>query len=296
MVEMYDGSKRPLRSTSEFMSTFSKYPSRQKSITASESGVVEEKTTVQLPPWKDSHRSLPNEIVRSALFNARNRKTSRVNLKKAEIYVLGGGRIVYTGEELRQDDQTVWLQLIHLAKQNQPLGGPVEFTPYSFCKSIEWAPTGKNYERLRDILNRLQATSLEIYSVRLGTGVSLSMVPMFRWRDHASNTNLKRYQVVISPELLKLFGRNDFTKFEWKQRLSLPMGIATWLHGYFASHKNNYPLRVKTIGKACGIDIKDYKKLKQLIGGALKQLMDCGFLSEAKIIDEMVKVKRKSQA
>lgn len=45
--------------------------------------------------------------------------------RKTDIAVLFEGRITYQGEELRQDDETVRLQLIHLAKE-QPLGQVVE--------------------------------------------------------------------------------------------------------------------------------------------------------------------------
>ncbi len=250
--------------------------------------------TLQLPLWPDDHRSIPNEIVRSALFNARNKKFPRLYLKKAEIFVIGKGKITYTGEELRQDDETVWLQLIHLAK-DMPLGRPVEFTPYYFCKCIGWNTSGRDYVRLREILNRLQATSLEIYSGHLKEGLSLSMLPMFRWKDHASNASLKKYQVAIAPELLHLFGKNHFTQLEWKQRLSLPLGIATWLHGYFASHKDNFPIRIETIRQGCGIHTQDLKRLKQMISTALRQLEDSEFLIQGAIVGEKVLVRRSSK-
>src|SRR5207249_8609745 len=84
---------------------------------------------IQLPTWGDGSRGAPNEILRSALFNARNKKRQREYLEKATIAVIGEGEITYTGRELRQDDETVWLQLIHLARE-LPLGELVEFTAY----------------------------------------------------------------------------------------------------------------------------------------------------------------------
>ena len=56
----------------------------------------------QLPLWSEALRGLPNEIVRSALFNARNRNHPRSYFEESEIAVIGGGRITYTGKELRQ--------------------------------------------------------------------------------------------------------------------------------------------------------------------------------------------------
>lgn len=246
----------------------------------------------QLPLWPEDCRAIPNIFVRSALFNARNKNIARLYFENAEIYVIGDhGKITYTGKELRQDDETVWLQLIHLAKA-LPLDSPIEFTPYEFCKSLGWGTGGRDYSRLREILTRLQATSLTAYSSYLGKGVSLSMLPKFEWRDHASNANLKKYKVTIAEELLQLFGNNRYTRLEWEQRLSLSDGIATWLHGYFASHKNNFAIRLETIKQGCGIKTKNLKHLKETIETALKQLQVCGFITSYRLINGCVYVSR----
>lgn len=102
---------------------------------------------LQLPLWAEALRCLPNEIAHSALFNAKNRRQPREYLENCEIAVIGDGRITFTGRELRQDDETVWLQLVHLAKE-RPLGNLVEFTPYSLCKAIGWSIDGRSYKRL----------------------------------------------------------------------------------------------------------------------------------------------------
>ncbi len=250
-------------------------------------------TSLQLPLWPE-HRPIPNDIARSALFNARNKKFPRRYLKSAEIYVIGKAKISYTGEELRQDDETVWMQLIHLANLI-PLDRSVEFTPYSFCKSIGWNTSGRDYLRLREILTRLQATALQIYNGHIEEGGSFSLVKEFRWKDHSSNTTLNKYQVDLSPLLVKLFAAKQFTFLEWQQRLSLPLGIATWLQGYFASHQDNYALRIETIRQGCGIEIKNPKKLKESITAALKQLEKCGFLTSSTIINGLVHVTRSAK-
>jgi hypothetical protein len=107
-------------------------------------------SVVRLPFWPESQRSAPNEIVRSALFNARNRKQPRQYLSNADIYVVGDGKITYTGEELRQDDETVWLHLIHLAR-NVPAGELIEFSPHAFCVGAAPRPA----QRAGDLAARL---------------------------------------------------------------------------------------------------------------------------------------------
>lgn len=243
-------------------------------------------------------RAAFNELFNSALFNARNRKQPRKYLKEASIPVIGNHRITYTGEELRQDDGTVWLQLVHLAKELPP-GNAVEFTPINFLKSINWSTDGRSYNRLQSCLTRLQATSLKIHFVRseLKRCASLSMLPFFEWEDSATGKALSRYQVKIDPALVQLFEGARFTRIEWQQRLALPDGIATWLHGYYASHKVPHPIKLDIIKGGAGITAQR-KHLREIVNKALEALksQECRFLLDSHIdADGLVHVVRNNQ-
>ncbi len=245
---------------------------------------------IRLPFWPEPQRSAPNEVVRSALFNARNRKQKREYLSNAAIYVIGDGSITYTGEELRQDDETVWLHLIHLAR-NTPVGELVEFGPRQFCLAVGWPDTGQSYQRLRDCITRLQATALSVYSKRLKEGLSLSMIPFFRWQN-AEGKRLKTYQVRIAPEMIEFFGEVNYTQVEWEQRLALSSGLATWLHGYFSSHREPFPVKLETIREGAGLTTERNDHLKEQIGNALDSLKEVGFLTAWKIEKDLVHVTR----
>jgi TrfA protein len=248
-------------------------------------------TILHLPVWNVDLRCLPNEILRSALFNAKNRHCKREYKKAANIAVIGDARIIYTGEELRQDDQAVWLQLIHLAKE-QPIGQVIEFTAYSFRKALKWSNDGRSYERLRQSLIRMQATALNIYSKRLGKGVSLSMIPFFEWVDEATEEKLTRWRVRVAPELVQLFGDVHYTRLEWEQRLALPNGLASWLYGYFATHQIPYPIRLETIKEGAGLTVEQNKHLKEKVKKALDGLVKVGFLANWEIRGNLVTVTR----
>lgn len=56
-------------------------------------------------------------------------------MKDAEIAVIGDGQVIYRGEELRQDDELVWLHLMHLAKKTH-LGDCIDFTPILSSKCL----------------------------------------------------------------------------------------------------------------------------------------------------------------
>ena len=250
----------------------------------------------QLPLWADEIRCMPNEILRSALFNARNRNQARRYFKNESIAITDQfARITFTGEELRQNDELVWLQLIHLAK-GLPAGAPIEFTGYSMIKALRLTkgkPNAGHTERLLESLQRMQATALSIYSKRLAHGVSLSMIPRFEWQDESTGKRLPKWRVFIAPELVDLFGSVHFTYLLWEQRLALPSGLATWLHGYYASHRKPVPIKLSTLQRGCGCGTGSPRKFKQLAMAALVELERVGFLKKGSVIQgELVVVAR----
>ncbi|WP_322405696.1 plasmid replication initiator TrfA [Massilia luteola] len=265
--------------------------SRPHSPTASERAAV-----VQLPLWGDEVRCMPNEILRSALFNAKNRNQPRRYFENEEIAVIGRStRITYTGKELRQSDESVWLQLVHLARL-VPLGCPIEFTAYSMVQSLRQArskPNPQHVVRLLDSLRRMQASSLSVYSKRLRRGVGLSMIPKFEWQDEATGSRLPMWRAWVAPEMVELFGDVHFTQLQWNQRLALPSGLATWMHGYLASHRDPLPIKLSTLYRGAGCTTDTPRKFKQLMATALGELKQVGFLSSFEIRGELVRVNRR---
>lgn len=237
-------------------------------------------------------RILPNEIIRSALFNARNRKQKREYLRSVEIAVIGGGRITYRGEELRQDDAAVWMHLIHLAK-DIPIGELIAFTPYSFCKAIGWGIGGEKYKRLQECLSRMQATALAVRSQRIDGvwgGESMSMIPYFKWKE--GDETLAKYEVKLAPQLVELFGDVHYTRIIWEQRLALPDGLATWLHTYFSSHRKPFPITIEAVMKGAGMSFDRVRKARETIAKALTQLVEVQFLTSWEIAGEFIHVVR----
>ena len=246
----------------------------------------------QLPFWPGEARCAPNEFLRSALFNARNRNQPRRHMNDVVLAMLGKGRISYRGEELRQDDATVWLQLVQFATES-PLGEYVEFTPNAFCKAVGWSPSGDAYAHLRKCLSRLQATSLAFYAERTQITISLSMIPEFCWQDLGTGKPLRRYKVKLAKQLAELFKGHHYTYVTWAQRNRLPEGLATWLHGYFSSHREPFPLKIADIQRAADLTIQRPDNLRTAIVRALTALVEVGLLESWKIADERVTVVRR---
>lgn len=231
---------------------------------------------VQLPIWPEHTRGMPNTIARSALFNVRFKKTPRVSLKNHVVAALKGINITYTGEELRQDDETVFLQLLHLGS-SVPLGEQISFTPYSFLKEIKWPTSGQNhYHRLAECIERLNANGLKVASDKIRYGGSL--IRKFTYVDEATGERLPMWTVWLEPEVIRLFHSNDYSRLEWEQRLTLKKPVAQWLHTFYAGHAKPHPMKVATIMGLCDAATKKLSSFRGTLCKSLDDLVKVGFL------------------
>lgn len=249
----------------------------QKKAAEAEKSERRNAVTAQLPMWPDEVRAHPNESCRAALFTVR-RARKRKSYLDESIFVVGDGAIRYTGFELRaENDELVWLQILHYAK-TLPLGQWVEFTPYQFCQDIGWTATGPNYKLLRDCLLRLKATALTIESKRLKGGIALSLIGDFSWRDDGGKPRSK-YMVQMPTEIREWFGDTNFTRLNWAIYRTLPP-VARRLYDYAASHRDPYALKAETIFQLCGSDAESLENFRKVLRRAVKSLDESGLLKK----------------
>ena len=254
----------------------------------------------QLALWPESERGIPNELVRCAVFSAKNRKERReVYRANAPLIVpvIGGGEVVYIGEELRQDDETVWMQLVHLAKEAR--SESVSFTPYSFLKAVKWPIKGTSYTRLLTSIRRLATSGLEVYSSRFDKGVSTKLIAKYEYSKGA-DTPWKVQVFNKDDELLFLFDKL-YSRLDWESRLTLPEGVSTWLHGFFSSHREPFDHKIETLAVGAGLTLESeedaqldeaartakrkarLREIKRIITKALEALQESGFLKSFEV-------------
>ncbi len=254
----------------------------------------------QLALWPESERGIPNELVRCAVFSAKNRKERReVYRANAPLIVpvIGGGEVVYIGEELRQDDETVWMQLVHLAKEAR--SESVSFTPYSFLKAVKWPIKGTSYTRLLTSIRRLATSGLEVYSSRFDKGVSTKLIAKYEYSKGA-DTPWKVQVFNKDDELLFLFDKL-YSRLDWETRLTLPEGVSTWLHGFFSSHREPFDHKIETLAVGAGLTLESeedaqldeaartakrkarLREIKRIITKALEALQESGFLKSFEV-------------
>jgi len=245
---------------------------------------ADDQLQIQLPMWGGDQRGLPNAFARSALFNVANaRKGARENLKRKPIASLKGITITYTGEELRQDDEDAFLQILHIARL-QPLGTEVKFTAHSMLVELGWSLNKAGYARLVDCIDRLKASGLAV-TVEAGKtpirqNYTGSLIRSFRWREEGVDAPLRHWEVLLEPEIVALFGPNTYSRLDWKTRLKLPP-LAKWLHSFYHSHATPFSYKVETIHSLCGSEIAQLRQFRYKLKIALALLVERGFFYEA---------------
>jgi hypothetical protein len=255
---------------------------------------AEELLPVQMPMWDEDKRAYPNSLMRGALFTAS--KTSQ-NIKRdffenKLITTLAGIRIEYNGQELRQDDASVFMTILHYAR-NTVLGEPIRFTAYGMLKELGWSINKVEYLHLRACCTRLSATSVTLSHTEGAEGFNGSLVRSFSWADK-QNKQLSNWEVQLEPKIGLLYSQSSFTEMEWEQRRSIGgrAPLALWLHSFLCTHRKPLAISVSKyheLSASRAADLNDFRRRLHL---ALIRLTDVGFLKAYSIRGDIVHVER----
>lgn len=239
--------------------------------------------TFALPSIPMDKRIIPNELIRSALFTVTNHNIARNFIKNQKIASFRSTDIIYTGEELRQDDEDVWLQIIYLAAQKQQ--NQIVFRPYTFLSDIGWPQRTQYRDRLKASLTRLSATTVEIVNSQFEKGIGFSLIRKFEFYTDEVQSN--QWTVWLEHEVMKLFCElgKQYSKIQWEQRKKLKP-LAKWLHAFYSSHAEPEPIHLMRLMALCGSKTKNIKHFKENLKAALLELIHVGFLTPDVFIDE----------
>jgi hypothetical protein len=230
------------------------------------------KEVIQLPICFDDKRATPNSFIRSALFSAVQAK-DRVFLNGIDIESQDGITVNFKGEQLNQDDLTLWMALIHLTK-GKPLGSAVTLSAHSILKAMDLSTGGDQHKQLHEGIRRLNGGSVQITHLKkkyIGTLI----------KEAFQDEETGHYAIVLNPNLIQLFGDTQWTAVDWQQRLVLRRKpLAQALHAYFSSHKNPFPVTLEFLRKLTGSRNTQPASFKRQCRVALENLVAIGFLQD----------------
>lgn len=249
-----------------------------------------------LPGWSNDYRGLPNALARSALFTVA-REGTRKQFNEEVIASSQDITLVYTGQELRQDDEDVFLQVLHLAKE-QRLGENISFSANSMIEALGRTSNAASYERLNASLKRMTGMLLQL-TARLPDGSHLryggSLISEFTVREKLDDDRTTEHWVVsLHKTIVKLFDPQAYSLIHWPTRKILSP-TTKWLHSYYSTHKAPFPVKVETLRRAMASETKATRTFRANLKEALNILVENGFLLSARIdpTSDLIYVERK---
>jgi len=247
-----------------------------------------QKNQMRLPiaDWAEELRAAPNEVLRSALFGVVKRGR-RAYVKELEIPAPDGFHISYTGERLDQADLDIWLQLLHMAR-GKTVDDEIRFPMRWFLKQLQRNVGKSDYEWLDGRMTGLVASATRIEDKSGRVLITGGLIRAFGYDPETGEA-----VVHLNEHLRKLF--DNYTLVRWEDRLALGSDqLAKWLHAYYSTHAEAYPLKVETIMKACGSEVKLLRHFRAELRHRLETLKGRGFIQDWQIGgDDLVRVSRK---
>lgn len=238
--------------------------------------------TAQLPLWPELTRGTPNTWLRGALFAAIQGKERRA-LKREPLATVDGIEIRFTGWQLDQSDLDVWDAIVHLARL-RALGEQVEFTAHSILRALGRGTGKSQHEWLKEAIARLYSAGVEITAGRFTYFGAL----LRGARDEVTG----RYRVHLARELIDMY-LAGWTQINWGERAALRRKpLALWLHGWFATHAQPYPLRIDTLRRLSGSRNQNAAGFKRLLFAALAELEAISAIDAWEVRGDIVHVTR----
>lgn len=243
--------------------------------------------------WNEENRGVPNPFIRSGLFCVKT-TNNRNFMKEIILPSLNNYSISYSGEELQQDDLSVWMSLIQLASK-QPISDAVYFTGYKLLKDLQWTINSRSYLRLQESIKRLKVTAIEVSTSNKDQAYAGSLIREYSWNAEDSTGNLS-WMVRFEPRVSILFMQDTTTLLEWETRKKIGSraAMAQWLHAYYTSHRDPLPISVQKLHELCRSEdlIPGFKRT---LKNALQRLVDVEFLTSFSVVKDIVTIEKKGR-
>lgn len=230
---------------------------------------------------REDLRHLPNDYARSSLFTVRNKREPRRTLMREKLFHYNEHiSILYSGIELRaEDDEIVWLQILNYS-QKVVLGEPFEFSIKTLVDDLGWHRNGRYYDKARECISRLKANEvLAFNSKAYGKSGAVSLIQNYTALndEHGKPTH---YRVWIDPSLIVLFAGNTFTSHAWEHYRCLSP-VARRLADYIESHQYPYPLALERFRAMCGSTDTTPTSWRQTVKKACAELVAAQIVKQA---------------
>lgn len=249
------------------------------------------------PSWGEDKRAVSKQLARSALFHVTDQRSPRRQFKDHVIKSWVRTEIRYSGEELRQDDQDVFMQLVHVMRK-QNLGDEVVVMGCDLLKDLRWSDKQADYERLFKCIARLLEGTVWVWNPdNRGTklyGSHLLHSVEGSDADQAEKEKLRAegkltpeqeklnpartiWKLTLNKNLANIMSNDSLTLIDWIRHLSLTP-TAKWFHVFYSTHREPFAMSPALFKELSGSVQKNLSTYRQRIHKTFAELIEKGFL------------------
>jgi hypothetical protein len=240
----------------------------------SEQKDIRENAPEVIDHWSDAVRATPNAFLRTAIFAV---TQEHQPFATGQIISANGHyNVHYVGIRsdisLLHSDLDIWLAALHLARRTR-WNDTIEFSAWEILQVLGKDHGGKT---MQYVASRLDVLSKCVLLIVTTQGKVLLNGPLLKsYKKNIQKKQHATYEVVMGDQLKELFAYGQYTRINWSIRYALiKKPIAKWLHGFYSTHTNPFPLTLQTISDYSGYKPKAENKLRQNIVKALQDIAD----------------------
>lgn len=227
-------------------------------------------------------------LLKSSLFRPATGSRA-AGLKRQEVQTATADKVFLSGEELRQDDQTVLLAVLKEMQGKLVADSGAtsySFHPVPFARDVlGWPKSGQSTEKLLECIQRLKTSHLEIHYQKGGRG-TLSFFADFDCPKGGE------WKVYLSPKLLEMFERHATTYLRIEEHRVLKEGLQTWLLGFINADSCADLFDVAEVQRLAG-DARELKEFGRVLRKALEVLLDHGQIASFSLHRGKLRITRK---
>ena len=212
------------------------------------------------------------QLTLSSLFTTASKKQSRERYSRKEIITFDNKiEITYSGDELRTDDEDVFMCILTLASDQKICAENsfmISTTHYKLLKMLKWPLTLDYYDKLDIILDRFVACSLTVKIRNKNLKMSI-LTHTYGTGDAEGRAG--KLQIFLSPHMQTLFTKQNITLIDSikREKLSaISKKISTILDEFSTSRAE---LTVELIYEISGSTAK-FANFKKMLTRSLKEM------------------------
>ncbi|WP_313569968.1 hypothetical protein [Comamonas terrigena] len=189
-------------------------------------------------------------------------------------------RILFTGEELQQDDLRILLALIKL-REGSLMSRKLQFSPREFCAAMGRADSSSSVAVLKESLVRLQKARIRVLTAQMEAHYSFVL-----------NVEFERgvWRVWLSERVAALLADSTFTCLDKDARFAAKDGLESWLYSFVKADACFVPFKLESLQAWTGLTGYAPKEFSRVLRKKLGGLVAAGEIDSFELKDGKVRI------